>query len=68
VAIHERDHSVDRGMEWILTQLRQIDVSGAGFEQRLYAQSLLDDVIVRSTSGTPLPSLLRKCIWPKRVG
>src|ERR1700722_8847530 len=35
-------------MEWILTQLRQVDVSGAGFEQRLYPQSLLDDVIVRS--------------------
>ena len=31
VAIHERDHSVDRDMEWILAQIRQIDVSSIGF-------------------------------------
>ncbi len=47
VAIHERDHSVEGGIEWILTQFRQIDERGAGFEQSLYPESLLDDVIVR---------------------
>src|SRR5216684_6855466 len=47
MAIHERHHSVECDVEGILIQLRQIDECGAGFEQRLYPQSLLDDVIVR---------------------
>src|SRR5882724_9663776 len=47
VTIHERDHSVQGGIEWILTHFRQIDERGAGLEQRLYPKSLLDDVVVR---------------------
>ncbi len=34
-------------MKGILAQIRQVNVVGAGLEQRLHAQSLLDDVVVR---------------------
>src|SRR6202022_3261192 len=47
VAVHERDHAIEGDVEGILTELRQIDEIGAGFEQRLYPQSLFDEVIVR---------------------
>src|ERR1700686_3528650 len=50
VAIHERDHTVEGDVEGILTELRQIDEIGAGFEQRLYPEGLFDDVIVRGNN------------------
>src|ERR1700676_5595276 len=50
VAVHEVDHPIDREVERVKPKLRQIDVIGAGF-QRLYPQSLLNDVVVRCEYG-----------------
>jgi len=54
VAVQEHHHSVECGVEGILTQLRQIDECSAGLRRGFYPQRLLDDVIVRGKTVTAL--------------